>query len=253
MNPFIYSVIIVVALALSSFFNVCISRIPEQKSLLLPSFCPRCNSKIKWYDNIPLLSFVVLRGRCRSCHSRISLRYPLVEFLGTALIIFALWHLGLNARGLLATAMLCLLFIVAVIDFERQIIPNKLVVAGVLLSFGRFFFEPFWPDAFWGAIVGGGFLLAAGEVGRLLFKKRSMGAGDVKFAAMLGIFIGAKGIFVSLLLAIFLAAFGGTIAILSGKLRRSRIPFGPFIAAATGTYILFPSMLNTLFYNLYGF
>ncbi|HID23184.1 MAG TPA: prepilin peptidase, partial [Planctomycetaceae bacterium] len=218
MNPLIYSIIIVVALALASFFNVCVSRIPEQKSLLLPSFCPNCNNKIKWHDNIPLLSFFVLRGRCRSCHNRIPWRYPLVEFLGTVLITFALWHLGLSAPTLLTTAMLCLLFVIAVIDSERQIIPNKLVLAGFFISLGRLvFFDHPWLDALFGALVGGGFLLGAGWFGRLLFKKHSMGAGDVKLAAMLGTFIGAEAIFISLLLAIFLAAFYGVIAILLGR------------------------------------
>jgi leader peptidase (prepilin peptidase)/N-methyltransferase len=223
------SVFAVFGLLVGSFLNVVIARVPEGRSLVHPgSACPGCGTAIAWYDNIPIVSFLALRGRCRACATPIPWRYPIVEAVTAALFAAAGGAFGPTFHGLVAAALLAALVAITVIDLERQIIPDVIslpgIVAGVLanLAGGR---GP-W-DSLLGILVGGGLFLVI-----ILASGGGMGGGDMKLGAMLGAFLGWKIV----LLAVFVAVVvGGALAlalIATGvRGRKDPIPFGPFLAA----------------------
>ena len=227
--------IILLGLALGSFANVCIYRIPQRKSLLLPgSFCPKCGAKIRFYDNVPLLSYIFLKGRCRDCRAKISLEYPLVEFLTSALLVVAYLRFGLSwdfaARAILIIIMILTFFI----DLKHRIIPDVLTFPGIILGFGLSFAvtSPSVSNSLLGIVVGGAMFYLAAILGELLFKKESMGGGDIKLAMMLGAFLGWKNILLVLFLSAFLGSLIGGVALFFSKdVKETRtIPFGPFLA-----------------------
>jgi leader peptidase (prepilin peptidase)/N-methyltransferase len=227
--------VIIVGLALGSFSNVCIYRIPKKKSILFPSsFCPKCGKRIRFYDNIPILSYLILRGRCRDCKTKIPLQYPLVEFLTAALLTLAYLRFGLSwdfaARGILIIVMILTFFI----DLKHRIIPDTLTLPGVALGFLMSFLvsSPSVLNSLLGIAVGGGMFYLAAVLGELLFKKESMGGGDIKLAMMLGAFLGWQNILLILLISSFLGSLIGGLALLFSKdVKQTRtIPFGPFLA-----------------------
>ena len=228
----------IVGLILGSFLNVVISRVPEHRSLWSPrSACPGCGALIVWHDNIPLLSFALLRGRCRHCGVAIPWRYPLVEGVTGALVAVAYLTFGLSTDGAVAVLLLALLIAITVIDLERHIIPDILslpgTVAGVVanLATGRL---P-WLDVALGIVVGGGLFFVI-----ILARPDGMGGGDMKLGAMLGAFLGWK----IALLAIFVAVtLGGALAAILMAVglcgRKDGIPFGPFLAAGGAAGLFF--------------
>lgn len=227
--------VIMIGLALGSFANVCIYRIPQRKSILLPSsFCPACGTRIRFYDNIPLASYLILRGKCRDCKAKISLQYPLVEFLTAALLALAYLRFGLTwdfaARGILIMIMILTFFI----DLKHRIIPDALTFPGVVLGFLLSFAvtSPSVLNSLLGIVVGGGMFYLAALLGELIFKKESMGGGDIKLAMVLGAFLGWQNILLILLLSAFLGSLiGGAALFFSKDVKESRtIPFGPFLA-----------------------
>lgn len=238
MSTIILILIILIGLALGSFSNVCIYRIPQKKSILFPgSFCPRCGKKIRSYDNIPLLSYIILKGRCRNCKAKISLQYPLVEFITSALLVLAYLRFGLTwdfaARGILILFMILIFFI----DLKHRIIPDVLTFPGIILGFLLSFVvtSPSILNSLLGILVGGGMFYLAAILGELLFKKESLGGGDIKLAMMLGAFLGWQKILLVLLLSAFLGTLiGGAALFLSKDVKETRtIPFGPFLALGT--------------------
>ena len=235
MNTTILILIILIGLALGSFLNVCIYRVPLKKSILFPSsFCPKCGMKIRPYDNIPLLSFILLKGKCRNCKAKISLQYPLVEFITPVLLILAYWRFGLT-WGFVARSILTL-FLVATffIDLRLRIIPDVLTLPGIILGFLLSFVvkSPTFLNSLLGILVGGGTFYLAAVLGEWIFKKESMGGGDIKLAMMLGAFLGWQKILLVLLLSAFLGSLIGGIALFFSKdVKETRtIPFGPFLA-----------------------
>jgi leader peptidase (prepilin peptidase)/N-methyltransferase len=229
--------IILLGLALGSFANVCIYRIPQRKSILLPSsFCPKCGAKIRIYDNIPILSYIILKGKCRECQARISIQYPLVEFLTAALLVSTYLHFGLTwefaARGIFVILMVLTFFI----DLKHRIIPDVLTFPGIILGFALSFVvkSPSVLNSLLGIVVGGAMFYLAAILGELLFKKESMGGGDIKLAMLLGAFLGWKNILLVLFLSAFLGSLIGGIALFFSKdVKETRtIPFGPFLALA---------------------
>jgi leader peptidase (prepilin peptidase) / N-methyltransferase len=220
----------VVGLLIGSFLNVVIARVPERRSLWRPgSSCPACGAAIAWFDNVPILSFVALRGRCRACATAIPWRYPIVEAVTAVLFAAAAVTFGATLDAVVAAALLAALVALTVIDLERQILPDVItlpgIVAGVLASVvtGR---VP-WATSLLGVVVGGGLFLVI-----ILASGGGMGAGDMKLAAMLGAFLGWQVVLVSILIAV---VGGGVLAVgvmASGRRgRKDPIPFGPFLAA----------------------
>lgn len=234
----LFLTILAMGLAIGSFLNVCIYRIPEGKSIFFPgSHCPQCNQKIKFYDNIPVLSFIILKGKCRFCKSKISIQYPLVELLTAFLFLGAYIWQGLSL-GFFSTIILgCLLIIVFFVDLKHRIIPDVITLPGIVIGLGFAFFSPQTGilDSFLGLLIGGGVFYLLAILGELLFKKESMGGGDIKLAAMLGAFLGWQKLFLIFFLSAFLGSVVGILAIqLSSEVKEHRtIPYGPFLTLAS--------------------
>jgi leader peptidase (prepilin peptidase) / N-methyltransferase len=255
-----------------SFLNVVIYRLPRGESLVTPrSHCPSCNTMISWYDNIPLLSYLFLRGKCRKCKAAISLRYPFVEFLGVVCFVFLcaadiLGRFG-NPAGIGVFAVHCVLFSVLIaitfIDFDLRIIPNSMTISGTIaaLLLSTAFPELMHPIPDWlaginsnlagliysliGAGVGAGITLATAYFGKLAFRKDAMGMGDVKLMAMFGALLGWP----AAIIIFFTAPFLGIIVGVPRKLLTgdSYMAYGPFLAAACAAYIFLEPFYKRVF------
>jgi len=223
----------IVGACVGSFLNVVIYRLPRGKSLVHPgSRCPGCDRAIRPWDNIPVLSWLLLRARCRSCRAPIAWRYPAVELLTAAIAVACAWHFGWGWEAPTMFALLAAMVAVAFIDWEHMIIPDGIslgfLALGLVLS--PFVGPGLWP-ALLGVLVGGGLLLAIGWIWEKARGIEAMGGGDIKLMGAVGAFLGA----VPVLLVIFLGAFLGAIfgAVLMRRDGQARIAFGTFLAAAT--------------------
>ncbi|HBC47237.1 MAG TPA: prepilin peptidase [candidate division Zixibacteria bacterium] len=255
-DPLYLTFVLLFGLAFGSFFNVVIYRLPNGMSLLRPpSHCPKCDNLIKSYDNIPILSFLILRGKCRHCKASISWRYPAVEALTGVLAVVAIYHFGFTIKGIEA-ALLSLLFVpIFFIDMEHWIIPDSLdlpwILVGLALAFVSGGFVG-WKGALIGAVVGGGLFFLIMQLGKVAFKKEAMGFGDVKFAAMLGAFLGGWKLLLIILLASFLGSVVGVTLIISSnkKGKPTYVPFGPFLVIAALISIYFGDSIIGAYLNL---
>lgn len=235
----------VFGLLLGSFLNVCIVRLPADQSVVRPrSRCPRCERPIAWYDNIPVLSWLLLRGKCRGCALPISPLYPLVELATGAIWAWMFWHGPTSAEAVRGGVFFTLLLGIGVTDARTYIIPDEFtlggLVLGVLFALGGGL-PTLWPSLL-GAAVGFSLLWAIGFLGHLILKEEAMGGGDVKMMAMVGAFLGWQGV----LLTVFLGAFLGTLIFLPLSLvgRRKLVPFGVFLSAgAAATWLAGPSII----------
>jgi leader peptidase (prepilin peptidase)/N-methyltransferase len=216
-----------------SFLNVCIYRLPIGKSLVWPSSaCPHCERELSWYENIPVVSYLALRARCRTCGGRISIRYPLVEALTAAMFALAWWHYG--PGPLLASRLVfgCALIVLFAIDLEHHLLPNTITLPGIIVGFlFSFFTEPGWVASLIGILVGGGVLYLVAEAYYRVRHEEGLGMGDVKMLAMVGAFVGWQ----LTLLTLMLASLSGTvigltlIATKRGGMKYA-LPFGTFLA-----------------------
>ncbi|WP_420208642.1 prepilin peptidase [Candidatus Electronema sp. JC] len=239
---FIYSFIF--GALVGSFLNVVIFRLPDDsQSVIFPaSHCPKCSTKLRWFENIPILSWLALRGRCRTCKAPISLQYPVVE-LCMALLSGALYRnfgpsFALFYYFLFAAALLAVIFI----DLHHQIIPDTISLPGIVIGFLGSFFNPLvtWQQAGLGILIGGGILYAVAAGYVLLTGKDGMGGGDIKLLAMIGAFLGWQ----SLLYVVFASSLtgsviGGLSLLLQKKDSQTRIPFGPFLSLAALSWLFF--------------
>jgi len=221
---------LVLGLLFGSFFNVCIYRIPRQESIAFPaSHCPHCQQPIKPWDNIPVLSYLLLGGKCRACRVPIAWRYPAVEALTAGIFVVLLHTYGISYELLWYLILLCALLVISFIDFDHRIIPDVISLPGIVLGLSASYFLPItWFEAVLGAVVGGGLIFAVGSVGGWVFKKEAMGGGDVKLMAMIGAFLGWK----LALLTIFFASLVGAVIGIIQKIKTGQeyIPFGPFLS-----------------------
>ncbi len=220
-----------VGLILGSFNNVLIHRLPRDQSVVWPgSRCPACGHFLRWWENIPLVSFALLRGRCSSCRARISWRYPLVEALTAVCVVYAYLRHGLTWAAAASATLSALLVPVVFIDLEHRIIPDRItlpgIVLGLALSFARNGVVGL-QQAFLAGLGAGAFFLAVA-----ILSKGGMGGGDVKLAAMLGAFTDPVRVLVGVFLAILGGGAVGLAFLLTGrKGRKDAIPFGPFLAS----------------------
>ncbi|HSM09884.1 MAG TPA: prepilin peptidase [Gemmatimonadota bacterium] len=225
--------------AIGSFINVLVARLPVGESPVRPrSSCPACGAMIAWYDNIPIVSWLVLRGRCRRCGAPISIEYPLVE-AGTALIwVGVAWLYGPSWTGLQGAVLLSIVLAIALIDARHYLIPDPLSLGGLVagLALAPLPGPPSVLASILGAVAGFGVLFVVGVAGEWAFKKPAMGGGDMKMMAMVGAFLGPAGA----MLTIFLGALVGTIVFAPVALRTDReVPFGVFLAlGAAATFLL---------------
>lgn len=226
--------------AIGSFLNVCIWRIPEEKSIVFPSSrCPKCGAPIRPWDNIPILSWFLLRGRCRDCGGAISPRYPLVELL-TGLLSLALCRLyGPGLPYLAAFLFASALVVISFIDLDHQIIPDVISLPGIPVFFLLAVFVMgvgFW-DSLLGVLAGGGFLYLIAVGYELLTKREGMGGGDIKLLAMIGAFLGWQSLFFVVFMSSILGALVGVVLIATrGKDMKYAVPFGPFLSVAAAMY-----------------
>lgn len=235
---------------IGSFLNVCIYRIPAGESVVSPrSRCPLCLTTIRWYHNLPVLSWIVLRGRCAYCHAPFSVRYPLVEALTGLLFALFLYRFGFHPATPVAWLLVALLVTISLIDLDHQIIPDIISLPGILIGFLCSFALPWvsWQSSLLGILLGGGVLLAIALGYEWLAKQEGMGLGDVKLLAMLGAFLGAPAV----LPIIFLASIMGTLVgipltLIKHAGRKLALPFGPFLAAAALLYLFFISRVDPI-------
>jgi len=233
-------------LAIGSFLNVCIYRIPrEGLSVHVPprSFCPTCYDPIRISDNIPVLSYLLLKGKCRHCRSQISVLYPLVELATAVIFLLLSYQLGLTSKFLLAIAFIAVLLPISIIDAQHYIIPNTLIVTGLILGFSIVcvitITDPkedigYLLERLIGAVASGVAFWLIAVIGSALLRKKAMGGGDIKLMVLNGLFLGAwhKLVIVVALSALSGAILGTLLIILGIKNRQSPIPYGPFLAGA---------------------
>jgi leader peptidase (prepilin peptidase) / N-methyltransferase len=220
-------------LVIGSFLNVCIYRLPRDQSIVWPaSRCTTCGRELAWYENIPVLSWAALRGRCRTCGETISVMYPIVELVTAATFVVMFAHFGATPLLAVRAVFGCAMIVLFVIDLQHQILPNEITVPGIVVGLAAsFFLEPGWRDALIGAIAGGGSLWLIAATYQRLRHREGLGFGDVKMLAMIGAFLGWKLMLLTLVFASFTGSF---VALLLMAARRadwqSKLPLGTFLA-----------------------
>ena len=249
----LYSILF--GLAFGSFLNVCIYRIPLKKSIIRPpSSCPHCGVRIKYYDNIPLVSYLFLLGKCRYCHSPLSWQYPVVEAMTGAISMVLFIKYGLNYQYFIFFLFLTSLLVVSFIDFHHKIIPDILSLPGIVVGLmtSLIIGHISWMDSLIGIIAGGGGLFLVAVTYKTLTGKEGMGMGDVKLLAMIGAWMGWRALPLIILISSLTGAIiGSAMLLVGGKGIRARIPFGPFLSLAALLYFFFGQKLATWYYNLF--
>jgi len=267
---------------IGSFLNVCIYRLPKEEvgeeeeisivqlpSIFLkqlrsittpPSNCPQCKHPIRFYDNIPIVSYIILGGKCRDCGAKISKRYPFVELLTAVVCLILYRQLGLSFEFFVSLFFVALLIAISFIDLDHQIIPDILSIgglaAGLLFAIFRPAFKVLYPkfnilDSLYGVLLGGGvlFLIAIGY--KFIAKREGMGGGDIKLLAMIGSFAGIKGVIFSLMAgSIFGTIVGIPLMVAQGRDAKYAIPFGPFLSLGALLYVFRGDMLIQFILNM---
>ncbi|MFW6311309.1 MAG: prepilin peptidase [Nanoarchaeota archaeon] len=239
---------LLIGLCLGSFYNVCIHRYITGESIVLPaSHCPKCNQNLSWWENIPVLSFVFLAGKCKSCSEPISIRYPIVELLSGFISVFLVVKFGIGIPYFLYMVMFGILIVVSFIDFEIFILPDTLILPGALFAFLSSFFLPLdWQNSLAGMLVGAGLFLFIQQAYKAIRKIDGMGTGDIKFMLMLGAMTGLQGLPVLVLVAAFSSLFASMFllrGVKTSKAMQTPIPFGPFLAFGAIFYIFCEDMI----------
>jgi len=248
--PLIAVAIFMFGLAIGSFANVCIYRLPKKESVVFPvSHCTACSTPVRPFDNIPVISYLILGGKCKDCKESISVIYPIIEVI-TALLLFAgFFKFGLTFDFLIYTVVAPTLVIITVIDIEHQIIPDVITLPGIVLGLAAGSYTIGYIDSFSGCLLGGGlfYLLA-------VLSNGGMGGGDIKYIAAAGALVGWQKVLLIIFIGAFLGSFMGLLQIVvQKKSRKSLIPFGPFLAAATLITLFYGNLLIKLYIeNLAG-
>ncbi len=250
----VQTIIFIFGMCIGSFVNVCIYRLPASKSIIDPprSICPNCGSIIRFYDNIPVLSYLWLKGRCRNCNKPISFRYPLVEIISGAFALCTFLKFGPTLEALVYFAFITALVAITFIDIDHQLIPDLITIPGIPVSFLASFVLPSitYKESLLGLLAGGGSLLLVGWAYYLIKKAEGMGGGDIKLMAMIGAIVGWKGV----LFTIFVSSLVGTLVGITIMLRTKKgmkiaVPFGPFLSIGAIIYIFFgPGLIYWYFH-----
>jgi len=233
----LFILVVIYGLMVGSFLNVCIYRIPKGESIVKPrSRCPHCRHQLTVWENIPVFSYLFLRGKCSSCKAPISPRYALVEILTAAVFAVVYWQFGLTLDFFFFTVFLCLVIVITFIDLDHQIIPNQLLLIGIIPGLYPLFRDG-W-DAYKlyliGALALGLGFYAIAVFGQLAFRKESMGMGDIKYAALIGLTLGWQSGIVATALAFVSASVLFLFLMPFKKITfGQRIPFGPFLSLGT--------------------
>ena len=244
------------ALAIGSFLNVCIHRLPAGGSIVSPpSRCPHCEYRLRWYDNVPVLSYLFLRGHCRACGSKISLRYPLVELITLLVFLLHLYVFGWTMLMAVRLAFACALIVLFAIDLEHHLLPNVVTLPGIAAGLvASLFVPPGIRDALLGTLLGGGVLWLIGEAYYRIAGQEGMGGGDVKMLAMVGAFLGWPLVLVTLVLS---SVAGSVIGMLVIAVRRGgmkyALPYGTFLALGALAASLVGDQIIAWYVGLYDF
>lgn len=240
------AVAFVLGTMIGSFLNVVITRLPRGEGLLVPpSRCQACSVRIRWSDNVPLLSYLWLRGRCRDCGSPFGWRYPVVEGVTGAVFALSVLRYGLTPAVLPALLFLSALVAITAIDLKHQLIPDRITLPGIAVGLLASLVTPHRSliDALMAAVVGGGIFFLI-----ILASRGGMGGGDMKLAAMMGAFLGLKTTLVALFLAVFLGGLVAAILLVGGRRgRKDPLPFGPFLAVGAGASLFWGEALLRLY------
>ena len=219
---------------IGSFLNVCIYRLPREESIVFPvSHCPTCSNPIAWYDNVPILSFIILRAKCRRCHNPISFQYPFVESLNGLAYACVFIYFGISWLTLLYMIFISAMIVVTFIDYYHQIIPDEISLGGIPIGFlASFWLLPItWKQSLLGILIGSGILLVFSLFWLLVFHIEGMGMGDVKLMAAVGSFLGWKLALLTIILGSLLGSIVGVVLMaFYGKNFKTKIPFGSFLA-----------------------
>lgn len=231
MEIFIYIYLFIIGLVLGSFYNVVGIRMADKISIIRPrSHCPNCRQQLKVAQLIPVISYMIQKGRCINCQTKISIKYPLFELLTASLFTISPMLVGWSKELLIFFVLISLVIIITISDLYKMLIPNKvLLFFGIVIFIFRFFIptDPWW-DAYAGALLGFGLLLLIAVV-----SKGGMGGGDIKLFAVVGLFLGVKGTVLTLVLAAVFGMLFGFLLMMLKKFKRGQpIPFGPFIGLA---------------------
>lgn len=252
-------------LLIGSFLNVCVYRLPRDLSVVAPrSYCPECKKGIAWYDNVPLLSFVLLRGRCRYCAARIPWRYPLVELATGLAFGWSVYRLGVSVDALKLCVFSAIIIALIASDIEERILPDEFTLGGALAGLAMAVLAPMNPaiarlaargidnprvlsliEAAIGTLIGAGSILLVAKLYETVRKREGMGLGDVKMVAMIGAFLGLQGSLLTLIIGSMVGGIGGLVFILlTGKDASTyQLPFGAFLGGAALAFALFGESL----------
>lgn len=249
-----YVIVFLFGAVIGSFLNVCIHRLPREESVAWPaSRCPSCEKSIAIYDNIPIVSYLALRGRCRACGVPIAIRYPLVEAANALGYLAVFWIFGFAEEAYVYAGLLSALIVITGTDLSHTMIPDAVTLPGIVI--GLLCAAVILPiglvDSLFGMLLGGGLLWALAWVSPYVFGKEGMGGGDIKLMAMVGAFIGWKPVLLAIMIGSFLGSAVGVGLIALGIMRRDQyIPFGPFLAAGSLLALLFHQPLLDWYWSL---
>jgi leader peptidase (prepilin peptidase) / N-methyltransferase len=253
-DPLVAVAFAVLGLSVGSFLNVCIHRLPKKASIVQPpSSCPHCGYMLRWFDNIPVVSYALLGGRCRNCKAPISIRYPLIELITMGVFIVHYLVFGLDIILVPRLLFACVLIVLFAIDLEHHLLPNVITLPGILvgLAFSTML-PPGLTDALIGTLVGGGILWVIGEAYYRYAGQEGMGGGDVKMLAMIGAFLGWQLVILTLVLSSILGSIIGVIVL---TVRRGgmkyALPYGTFLSLAALTASLVGSRIVDWYLGLY--
>lgn len=259
-EPFTSVYVTLFGLIVGSFLNVCILRLPFGESIVHPgSRCPSCQAPIRWYQNIPLISWFVLRGRCGSCSATISWRYPFVEALSGGTLLILWLFMETPVHFLIAAPFALGLLVLFFTDFDHQLLPDAITLSGTLAGLAFSWFNPFLGGAGWervwyslsGAALGSGLLWGIGALYGKLRGVEAMGMGDVKMMAMVGAFAGPWGVVFTIFAASLVGALVGILLIpLRGRSMQDTLPFGCFLAPAALAALIFGRQAVLAYFSL---
>ena len=253
-NILIVIIIFIFGMCIGSFLNVCIYRLPESKSIADPprSICPSCKNHIRFYDNIPVLSYIWLKGRCRNCNAPISFRYPLVELMNGIVAVALLFKFGLSVESLVYFVFISSLIVITFIDLDHQIIPDIITLPGIPMGLIASFALPTitLKASALGLLIGGGSLWFVAWAYNLIAHRDGMGGGDIKLLAMMGTIIGWKGvIFTIFASSVIGSCVGITMMLIKNKNMKFAIPFGPFLSIGAIAYVFFGSQCIAWYFS----
>jgi len=243
-------------LAVGSFLNVCIYRVPLGRSVVSPgSRCPQCDTALGWIDNIPVVSYVLLGGRCRKCRTAISMRYPIVELITMAVFLLHYYVFGLDPILVPRLIFACAMIVLFAIDLEHHLLPNVITLPGIVIGFAFSLLLPPGPvSSLIGMLVGGGVLWLIGETYYRFAGQEGMGGGDVKMLAMIGAFLGWK---LTLITLVFSSVTGAIIGLALIVTRRGdmkyALPYGTFLALAALFASLQGEPIARWYASMYGY